>query len=315
MGTLNKPSWVACKQGGKLWFISHSIGYVYRYLWESLHKVLNKELKNGQSVIDILEINRLRIQLLFQSYMWDNRLDRRRNPLGPANSGKLIEENVDAKLLKASNQQGGFGSNTNQCDAVGQEIDVCQGPSHERGQATPFAAMPARDLSDVKESGGNFFRTLSDGQDPVMANLSIPLMLHGQTMEESSTTAVGLEGVGLEGHVEDQVGSKVCYSPSPAFSTKDPDNMEDSMSWLRMPFLNFYRPFNNNCLTSSEKLDRLREYNPVYISSFRKLKFQDQARLLLPVGVNDTVNPVYDDEPTSLISYALVSQEYHAPTN
>jgi 1-phosphatidylinositol-3-phosphate 5-kinase len=230
---------------------------------------LNKELKNGQSVIDILEINRLRRQLLFQSYMWDNRLvyaasldnnsfhdgsnsstsGQEVKPLGPANSDKLIEENVDAKLLKASNQQGGFGSNTNQCDAVGQEIDVCQGPSHGKGgQANPFAAMPARDLSDIKESGGNFFRTLSDGQDPVMANLSDTLdaawtgenqpgsgtfkddnsRLSDSAMEESSTTAVGLEGVGLEGHVEDQVGSKVCYSPSPALSTKDPDNMEDS---------------------------------------------------------------------------------------
>ncbi|KAJ6706193.1 1-PHOSPHATIDYLINOSITOL 3-PHOSPHATE 5-KINASE-RELATED [Salix purpurea] len=127
-------------------------------------------------------------------------------------------------------------------------------------------------------------------------------------MEESSTTAVGLEGIDLECHVEEKVGSKV----SPALSAKDPDIMEDSMSWLRMPFLSFYRSFNKNCLTSSEKLDSLREYNPVYISSFRKLELQDQARLLLPVGVNDMVIPVYDDEPTSLISYALVSLEYHA---
>ncbi|XP_011036542.1 PREDICTED: 1-phosphatidylinositol-3-phosphate 5-kinase FAB1B-like isoform X3 [Populus euphratica] len=281
---------------------------------ESLHKVMNKELKNGQSVIDILEINRLRRQLLFQSYMWDNRLvyaasldnnsfhdgsnsstsGQEEKPLGPANSDKLIEENVDAKLLKASNQQGGFGSNTNQCDADGQETDVCQGPSHGKGgQANPFAAMPARDLSDIKESGGSYFRTLSDGQDPVMANLSDTLdaawtgenqpgsgtfkddnsRLSDSAVEESSTTGVGLEGVGLEGHVEDQVGSKVCYSPSPALSTKDLDNMEHSV---------------------------------------RKLKLQDQARRLLPVGVNDTVIPVYDDEPTSLISYALASQGYHA---
>ncbi|KAJ6327355.1 hypothetical protein OIU78_014270 [Salix suchowensis] len=332
---------------------------------ESLHKVLNKELKNGQSVIDILEINRLRRQLLFQSYMWDNRLvyaaslDNNRlhdgsnsstsgqeeKSLGAANKDKLIEENVacgpgsncsscdfpsaDAKLLKASSQQGGFGSNTNQCDAAGQEIDVCQGPSHGKGgQANHFVAMPARDQSAIKESGGNFFRTLSDGQDPVMANLSDTLdaawigenqpgsgtfkddysKLSDSAMEESSTTDVGLEGIDLECHVEEKVGSKV----SPALSAKDPDIMEDSMSWLRMPFLSFYRSFNKNCLTSSEKLDSLREYNPVYISSFRKLELQDRARLLLPVGVNDMVIPVYDDEPTSIISYALVSLEYHA---
>ncbi|CAK7356447.1 unnamed protein product [Dovyalis caffra] len=336
---------------------------------ESLHKVLNREVKNGQPVIDILEINRLRRQLLFQSYMWDHRLiyaaslddnsfrdgsnsstsGHEEKLLGSANGDKLVEENmahrpgnrfsscdfpsVDAKLLKGSDQQGGFGSNTNQSDTVGQETDVCQGPNHgKEGQANICATMSACDLSDIKESGGNIFRTLSDGQVPIMANLSDTLdaawtgenhpgcgtskddnsRLSDSAMEESSTTAVGLEGIDLEGHVEDQDGSKVCYSPSPAFTAKDPDNMEDSMSWLRMPFLNFYRSFNKNFLTSSEKLGTLGEYNPIYISSFRMLELQAGARLLLPVGVNDTVIPVYDDEPTSLISYALASPEYHA---
>lgn len=41
---------------------------------ESLLKALNKEMKKGQPLIDILEINRLRRQLLFQSYVWDHHL-------------------------------------------------------------------------------------------------------------------------------------------------------------------------------------------------------------------------------------------------
>ncbi|KAH8521214.1 hypothetical protein H0E87_002318 [Populus deltoides] len=335
---------------------------------ESLHKVLSREVKNGQPVIDILEINRLRRQLLFQSYMWDNRLiyaasldnsfhdDSNSSTSGyeekllePDNSDKLVEENmghrpgngfsscdfpsVDAKLLKGSDQQGGFGSNTNLSDKVDQEMDVCLGPGHgKEGHANLCTTMSAHDLSDIKESGGNFFRTLSDGQVPIMANLSDTLdaawtgenhpgvgtlkddnnRLSDSVMEESSTTAVGLEGVDLEGQAKDRDGSKVCYSPSPALSAKDSDNMEDYMSWLRMPFLNFYRSLNKNFLTSSDKLGTLGEYNPVYVSSFRSLELQGGARLLLPVGVNDTVIPVYDDEPTSLISYALASPEYHA---
>ncbi|KAK9281069.1 hypothetical protein L1049_003962 [Liquidambar formosana] len=78
-----------------------------------------------------------------------------------------------------------------------------------------------------------------------------------------------------------------------------------------MPFLNFYRSLNKNFVGSAQKLDTLGEYNPVYVSSFRELELQAGARLLLPVGVNDTVIPVYDDEPTSVISYALVSPDYH----
>ncbi|GJR74246.1 chaperonin CPN60/TCP-1 [Tanacetum coccineum] len=41
---------------------------------ESLQKVLNQEGKKDQPMIDILEINHLRRQLLFQSYLWDDRL-------------------------------------------------------------------------------------------------------------------------------------------------------------------------------------------------------------------------------------------------
>jgi 1-phosphatidylinositol-3-phosphate 5-kinase len=37
---------------------------------------------------------------------------------------------------------------------------------------------------------------------------------------------------------------------------------------------------------------------------------KDGARLFLPTGANDIVFPVFDDEPTSLISYALVSPIY-----
>ncbi|KAK8706872.1 hypothetical protein V6N13_057946 [Hibiscus sabdariffa] len=39
---------------------------------------------------------------------------------------------------------------------------------------------------------------------------------------------------------------------------------------------------------------------------------QSGARLLLPIGVNDTVVPVYDDERTSIVSYVLVSYDYHS---
>ncbi|XP_078441389.1 1-phosphatidylinositol-3-phosphate 5-kinase FAB1A isoform X2 [Wolffia australiana] len=35
--------------------------------------------------------------------------------------------------------------------------------------------------------------------------------------------------------------------------------------------------------------------------------------LLLPAGVNDTIVPVLDDEPTSVIAHALASAEYHEP--
>ncbi|KAL3632853.1 hypothetical protein CASFOL_025837 [Castilleja foliolosa] len=56
------------------------------------------------------------------------------------------------------------------------------------------------------------------------------------------------------------------------------------------------------------------EVYSVYLSP-SKLNFNNESgpRMLLPVGVNDTVIiPVYNDEPSSIISYALVSTDYNS---
>ncbi|OAY36330.1 1-phosphatidylinositol-3-phosphate 5-kinase FAB1B isoform X2 [Manihot esculenta] len=334
-------------------------------LHESLQKALNREAKKGQRVIDILEINRLRRQLLFQSYMWDHRLIYAANldinslqdnlnwsssgheekPI--ANTEQLTEMDVndqpgksvgscdslpvDTTLLKIPDQRAGFGSNPDQCDTV-QKTDMNQGSNLEKeDRADLSAVIPICDQPNSLGCSGNVRRTRSESQVPIVSNLSDTLdaawtgenfpgvgiskddtsVLSDSVVADLSTTTTALEGLDLNNRAEDQNGPKVSYSPSPALYTKASDNMEDSVSYLRMPFLNFYRSLNKNFLASSEKLDTMGEYNPVYVSSFRELELQGGARLLLPVGVNDTVIPVYDDEPTSIISYALVSPEYH----
>ncbi|GAU16793.1 hypothetical protein TSUD_200360 [Trifolium subterraneum] len=73
-------------------------------------------------------------------------------------------------------------------------------------------------------------------------------------------------------------------------------------------------PFANSCSvnkTSAFNTQKLVDYNFVHILSFRELDRQTGARLLLPAGINDTIVPVYDDEPTSVIAHALVSKDYY----
>ncbi|XP_058005132.1 1-phosphatidylinositol-3-phosphate 5-kinase FAB1B isoform X2 [Hevea brasiliensis] len=332
---------------------------------ESLQKALNREAKKAQPVIDILEINRLRRQLLFQSYMWDHRLiyaanldnNSLQDNLNRSSSGheekpiaiteQLPEMDVnnklgkgfsscdslpvDTTLLKIPDQQGGFGSNPDRSDTV-LETDMNLGSNHGKEDHIDLSVViPICDQPNSLECSGNVRRTLSEGQVPIVSNLSDTLdaawtgenfqgieitkddtsVLSDSVLADLSTTSTAPEGLDLYSRVEDQNGPKVGYSPSRASSTKGSDNIEDSVSYLRMPFLNFYRSLNKNFLASSEKLDTMGEYSPVYVSSFRELELQGGARLLLPVGVNDTVIPVYDDEPTSIISYALVSPEYH----
>ncbi|KAL3511564.1 hypothetical protein ACH5RR_024281 [Cinchona calisaya] len=335
-----------------------------------LKKFLDTEGKKGQPLVDILEINRLRRQLLFQSYMWDHRLiyvassdNICQNEMSASDSDpgdrpdeEIIASNVsvkpaqwsDSSILAADvNPDKGHdhgvidgqdpsevvcdnevnGGLKNPPEVVHQEIDSGSNPDNvKENLSLPSTGTDIQDESDLLDSSVR--RVLSDGQFPIIASLSDTLDAAwtgenhpgtGISMDcthrvfdtgslDSLNTGVAAEKLDAEGHGEDLAGSNIL--PSPFLSSRGSDNMEDSVSWLGLPFISFYRSFNKNFLGNTQKLDTLSEYNPVYISSFRKSELQGGARLLLPVGVNDTVIPVYDDEPTSAISYALASPDY-----
>ncbi|KAL4560117.1 hypothetical protein LXL04_032266 [Taraxacum kok-saghyz] len=225
---------------------------------ESLQKILSQEGKKSQYAIDIFEINRLRRQLLFQSYVWDHRLVY-------AASVHTINPNID-KPVKSD-------------DTDNKETED----------------------SDHENPNPGVNRTLSQGQLSVIASLS-------DTLDAAWT------GNNHESDVADDDHPPVSKSPlpSPSFTTQNSETTDDTTSWFSMPFLNFYRSFNKNFLPTSQKLDTntLNEYKPVYISTYRESELQGGARLSMSVGVNDTVVPVYDDEPTSIISYTLLSPDY-----
>ncbi|KAI3455674.1 hypothetical protein Pfo_012337 [Paulownia fortunei] len=323
---------------------------------ESLQKILN-EAKNGQPVIDILELNRLRRQLVFQSYMWDHRLiyaaslDVKNQPddvevtssepiqKPPGDTEKIRDTNVPAKTSlgsyesiaadakPAENPDRGVSDTLNDhLEVVLQRTDVFLNSDH--GNQNPLALScetRATDESDPLVSGVTVRRALSDGQAPICLSHTLDAAWTGEShpgmgisknnsfsesVEVDTSSTVGVsDKLDVEDHREECSVSKVPQSPS-VLSTKGSDNVENTVSWLGMPFVSFYRSLNKNFLGSARKLDTLSEYDPVYISSFRESELQGGARLLLPVGVNDTVVPVYDDEPTSIISYALVSPDY-----
>ncbi|KAK3025142.1 hypothetical protein RJ639_043924 [Escallonia herrerae] len=327
---------------------------------ELRQKIMSKEAKKGQPAIDIFEINRLRRQLLFQSYIWDHRLiyaasSEKNNLQGDLNSAgseiaekacfneKPIDSNIssslgkdsssfdsilgDAKLNEISNQEGEIASHMNQPEVIYQGGDLSLDSSKSKEhRANLSAGINTCEASDPLEPHTSFRRALSDGQFPIMASLSDTLdaawtgenhtgnqkdnvSSFPQSVGADSSTSIGVaERLDLDDHAAEQNGPNASYSP-PVLSSRVSDSMEDSVSWLGMPFLNFYRSL-NNFIGNGQKLDTLSEYNPVYISSFREAELQGGARLLMPVGVNDTVVPVYDDEPTSIISYALLSPDY-----
>ncbi|KAG5538034.1 hypothetical protein RHGRI_025205 [Rhododendron griersonianum] len=330
---------------------------------ESLQKIANREMKKGQPVVDIFEVNRLRRQLLFQSYMWDHRLiyaaslitNSLQDDLSSSNPknavisfsahGNPIDMNMPlkpgeglsssesvamaVKLTECHDRGEGIKSHASQPELTREVIDTQMDLGHgNEKQAKLSGGMMICAEPDPQESKIGVRRTVSDGQYPTVTSLSDTLdaawtgenhpgvgvpkavssALSESAVADSSEASVS-EKLESENQRVDQGGPNIPSSP-PVLSIKGSENIEDPVSWLGMPFVNFYRSLNKNFLGIAQKFDALGEYNPVYISSFRDLELQGGARLVLPVGVNDTVVPVYDDEPTSIISYALVSQKY-----
>ncbi|XP_071686037.1 1-phosphatidylinositol-3-phosphate 5-kinase FAB1B-like [Rutidosis leptorrhynchoides] len=276
---------------------------------DSLQKILNHEVKNGQPIIDILEINRLRRQLLFQSYVWDHRLvyasnvdsnspKPNVNDLEPELEDKNDETFVDSKSVIDSCNI----SDVGEVDNIGKESEVDAYSSPIEENYPPDSLLPNLSVR----------RAVSEGQFPVMASLSDTLdaAWTGNHPECSILSDLDLNDCNKLEKGDRMDESKTSSLLSPVLSTKGSETIEDSSSWLGMPFLNFYRSLNKNFSATSQKLDTLNGYKPVYISSFRESELQGGARMLLAVGFNDTVIPVYDDEPTSIISYALLSPDY-----
>lgn len=305
-----------------------------------------------KEVIDILELNRLRRQLIFQSYMWDHRLiyaaslDSQDPPNSEETSSEPIqkplgdtEKNVDLNIqveMENSSRSESIVTDSkpaqildhttvnNLIDVVPQIMDLFVNSDH--GHQTPVSLSPetkASDESDPLVLGVTVRRALSDGQAPICLSDTLDAAWTGEMtpgvgipknysfselVKADAPSTVASEKSDMEDHKEDISSSKVSQLPS----AKGSDVVDDTVSWLGMSFVSFYRSLNKNILGTAQKLDTWSQHDPVYISAYRYPNFRGGPQFLLPVGVNDTVIPVYDDEPTSIISYALVSPDYFA---
>lgn len=296
---------------------------------QSLAKALNREAKIGEPVVDILQINRLRKQLLCHSYMWDQRLIYASSFSSNKAPWEFLPKPKEKPLRStekpvASNSASQPGKGLSTCDSF--LLDARCGTNHIQGATASHVNKPGvgveepaqrkeaevRNLTDrpgSRQSSTNVRRALSEGQFPMKPNLSDTLDAAwiGQSQRQplkdrdvqADLSIVLRDSLAVNSDVKscrDNEGvPEVSRSPSPVLAPKGGGpSFDKSSSWRML------------------KLGRIGEYDPSYVFSFRDLGRQGGARVLLPVGVNDTVIPVLDDEPTSIIAYALASPDYRA---
>lgn len=338
----------------------HKIGKLERILQEekadfeeSLRKVMKKNIMVGKPNIDILEINRLRKQLIFHAYIWDQRLTyvsnlndnmQRDFSSSASNPKEKLNRSIEkpAELSKACLDVScsDYSLKTVKSDIAVNQLGLSNRINHPDGVHKGTAVNEDRNrhteakdhqYSNLKISGkheslvpvGNIGMILPEGQFPPMGSLSDTLdaAWSGESHSESispkehgsnSVTANSSTSTGpimrKSGCKDESRRAEVACSLGLSFPA---EAVVKPSSWVEIPFLKIYHAFQIDSSIYAQKIRTLCEYNPVYISSLMEFVRQGGARVLLPAGINDIVVPVYDDEPTSIISYALVSPDYH----
>ncbi|CAO2840340.1 unnamed protein product [Amaranthus hypochondriacus] len=307
-------------------------------------KVFDKDVKKGHPSLDILEINRLRKHLLFLSSYWDQCLvDAAKDDnqdvtnddfMGLSILTRLNNHVIGGEALAMDQKIMGNSNLVDGTKNVWKPPETALQTSLDRiceceDEVEPSTCTENYEKVDPLKCGSTVRKTLSDSQ---CINLSATLdaawtgKIQPEIVvkEDNSYTLVGsisvdsplaavVERLALENQAEEIGFAKADASSLPVASTnsKRSDSAENTLSRLGIPFLNFYRSLNKAFHASDQKLDRFSGYNPIYISLAREMGQQDAAKWLLPEGLNEYIIPVYDDEPTSMISYALTSQEYH----
>jgi 1-phosphatidylinositol-3-phosphate 5-kinase len=307
---------------------------------------LKKEVPKCQP--DILEINRLRRQLLFHSYLWDQRLifaarsDRNRHELSNIRPGdkeiihsadSVADPNATGQLHSlnsgtgAANKEAKYAENL-QVSICGQNCSRVDGGNSycnldhriltsesdflERNVQTPplYSSVSVNADSVPLESDLVARRTLSEGQFPSILDVSNALDAKWTGENDPVTSKVAVPDSTASSEDSEEHISDTTPSYASVLLNKLGDCAEDHSNWIGMPFLQLYRSLNKQW-SRSKRFDALIEYTPVYISFLRPVERQIGPKFLFPIGTNDTVVGVFDDEPTSIISHALASHEYH----
>ncbi|KAJ7560887.1 hypothetical protein O6H91_03G004700 [Diphasiastrum complanatum] len=131
------------------------------------------------------------------------------------------------------------------------------------------------------------------------------------------TPSESYSALGEQPQDKDGTLENVAHSTAPISLVKPSDEPEDLESWIGAPFSTLSRGYSRGSAgmlsNSPPKGDvRWTPGAPAIISRAGQVATQGGAKVLLPPGIDGLVVAVYDDEPTSIIAYAILSYQYQA---
>uniref|UniRef100_A0A1J3DVW4 1-phosphatidylinositol-3-phosphate 5-kinase n=1 Tax=Noccaea caerulescens TaxID=107243 RepID=A0A1J3DVW4_NOCCA len=264
---------------------------------DALQPIFVEDLQIQES-LDILELNRLRRALMIGSHAWDHQLYLLNSQLKKASVFKASDDNgsrnpesQDPLKIDRSRLQEGQAEGERKADANGDNKDL-------EKMLSPGSSLSER----IDSAWLGSFHTLekaetiaeTEAANSPLRRLARPIRV------QSFDSAIRFQ----ERIQKGLPPSSLYLSTLKSFHASG-----EYRNMVRDPVSNVMRTYSQMLPLEVQKLDLIVGSTPTYISSASQMA--DGARMLIPQrGLNDIVIPVYDDDPASVVSYALNSKEY-----
>uniref|UniRef100_A0A0A8YE16 Phosphatidylinositol-4-phosphate 5-kinase family protein n=1 Tax=Arundo donax TaxID=35708 RepID=A0A0A8YE16_ARUDO len=226
------------------------------------------------------------------------------------NESVVVEKDLPIGLVD------GVAGDAGGLDLVFSKFNVCEGHhlskypiKTEPVERLPSVASILADKIDMAWSGsGELHYNLP--HDLTQSNENRSFSLLGNPSYKKATAPVRIHSFDtvLRLRQREQTGL-VPTSLHPAL--KSADSFRDLTSLVKDPMTNMWRAFSQISPRARGNLNAVLTREPKYVTSASRM-MSDRARLLLPniSREGSIIITVYDDEPTSIVSYAMTSQEY-----
>lgn len=296
------------------------------YYHDMLEIAAKDSSKSDEAALDILELNRLRHSLLISSHVWDHRLNSldslltKNTGVKASHDNAVSEEEISSRNEKSFREScfeynfernwsnGSEFQDSLLIDAQGEQ-EMQEDPRKER-TVTGGSIFQA----DLLEPASSAASTLSDTIDSVWTGSGqltgkVQLYTLAQTDRTGLMAPARVYSFDSATRLQERIKKGLPPSSLHLSMLKSFHASGDYRSMIRDPVVNVQRTVSQMSPNEAERLDAWRSASPSFISSASLLS--DGARLMVAQNSqNDIVIAVYDNEPSSIISYALSSKEY-----
>lgn len=298
--------------------------------YHSLLKSANETAEPGNMTLDILELNRLRRSLLIGSHVWDHRLNSLDSLIKKSLSSKVKQETesfADVKELRVDSlhkdqsfdswleQNNSQPSKLHESHESHKLVEPDNQPKSRRASEASACSLDGEEPHSDAEFVSN--KTSSECIPPNESNLSekIDLAWTGTDQPVQVNASVKRLAQPMRVHsfdsalrVQDRI-KKDMPSSLHMSTLRSFHASGDYRNMVRDPISNVLQNYFQMLPWESQRINLILSSTPSFISSISHIA--EGARLLLPQTCHSNrVIAVYDNDYSSIISYALSSKDY-----